>query len=108
MTSQAEAVEMVITGPAAFIEEHCRRLVTDRLIACAQVSNVSSTYRWEGSIENDPEARAHLHTVSANVAQVTAATQAAHPYDLPCVLVFPLEAGTSPAYIQWIADETTS
>lgn len=108
MTDHIEAVEMVITGPAAFIEEHCRRLVTERLIACAQVTDVHSTYRWEGHVESDAEARAHLHTVKANVAAVTEATQKAHPYDLPCVLVLALAPGSSPAYMQWVAREATS
>ena len=103
MTETIEAVEVVITGPPEFVEEHCRRLVEDRLIACAQVGRVQSTYRWEGAIESETEARAALHTVRDKVDAVTERTVADHPYDVPCILVLPVQGGNE-AYLRWVAE----
>lgn len=103
MTETVDAVEIVLTGPPEFIDQHCERLVQQRLVACAQVGQVRSTYRWEGRVEQDAEARAALHTVRANVAAVTRLTLDSHPYDVPCVLVLPIQVG-NPEYLRWISD----
>jgi periplasmic divalent cation tolerance protein len=98
-----DAVEVVITGPPDFIQQHCRRLVEDRLIACAQIAQVESTYRWEGKVEKDPEARATMHTMRTNVPAITQLTREQHPYDVPCILVLPIQDG-NPDYLQWVVD----
>ncbi len=40
-----DAVEVVLTGPPDFIDRHCGQLVDARLIACAKVAQIQSTYR---------------------------------------------------------------
>ena len=103
MSEAAEVVEVVITGPPEFIEQHSRRLVEGRLIACAQVAQVQSTYRWQGVVEQDPEARASLHTLRANLPLIMRLTRSEHPYDVPCILVLPIRDG-DPDCLQWVAD----
>jgi periplasmic divalent cation tolerance protein len=106
MSEAAEVVEVVITGPPEFIDQHSRRLVEGRLIACAQVAQVAqvkSTYRWQGQVEQDPEARASLHTLRANIPLIMRLTRSEHPYDVPCILVLPIRDG-DPEYLRWVAD----
>ncbi len=106
-----DAVEIVLTGPAGFIQAHCRHLVENRLVACAQIVLVESTYRWQGEVEKDSEARAALHTLRSNVTVVSRHTRETHPYDTPCIIVLPiLDADRD--YLEWItesviADERT-
>jgi periplasmic divalent cation tolerance protein len=97
-----DAVEVVLTGPPEFIDRYCRQLVDDRLIACAQVAQIQSTYRWQGKVETDPEARAAMHTIRSNVHVITERARGEHPYDVPCILVLPIQDG-NPDYLEWIA-----
>jgi periplasmic divalent cation tolerance protein len=97
------AVEVVVTGPPEFIDQYCRQLVEDRLIACAQVAQIHSTYRWQGEVEREPEARAAMHTLRSAVSAIAQRTRDEHPYDVPCILVLPIQDG-NPDYLEWIAD----
>lgn len=100
-----ELVEIVVTGPADFVQKLVTQLVADRLIACAQCATVRSTYRWAGSIERDEEVRAQLHTTAARAGEVGARIDDAHPYDVPCILVLPVLQAL-PAYAAWVAAQT--
>jgi periplasmic divalent cation tolerance protein len=99
--------EVVITAAdpewlAAFTE----RLVQDRLAACGQQTKaIRSIYRWDGVVQDDPEARVALHTRVALVDRIVQRANAEHPYDVPCVLALPVVAG-NPAYLDWVRRET--
>lgn len=83
-----------------------RSLVEARLVACGQhIAPIRSVYRWEGTIHNDHETRVALHTRSSLVQAVIDRTRQAHPYDVPCILAIPVEAG-NPDYVQWVIEET--
>ena len=41
--------------------------------------------------------------MTETVAAVTRLTLDSHPYDVPCVLVLPIEDG-NPEYLRWISD----
>lgn len=99
-----DIVEIVITGPADFVERHVAELVADRLIACAQCADVRSVYRWEGAVEQDGEVRAQLHTTASRAREVTRRITAEHPYDVPCILVVPV-VDALPEYARWVAQE---
>ena len=38
---------------------------------------------------------------------IVARAEQLHPYDVPCVIALPLVGG-NPAYLRWIAEETTA
>jgi periplasmic divalent cation tolerance protein len=83
-----------------------RSLVEARLVACGQhIAPIRSVYRWEGTIHDDHETRVALHTRSSLVQAVIDRTRQAHPYDVPCILAIPVEAG-NPDYVQWVIEET--
>jgi periplasmic divalent cation tolerance protein len=83
-----------------------RSLVEDRLVACGQhIAPIRSVYRWDGTIHDDQETRVALHTRASLVPAVIDRTRQAHPYDVPCILAIPVEAG-NPDYVQWVIDET--
>jgi periplasmic divalent cation tolerance protein len=104
----AEICELVITADnAEWLVNFTRRLVDDRLAACGQhIMSIRSVYRWQGAIEDEPEARVALHTKASLVPRIVERANAEHPYDVPCVIALPIIAG-NPAYMQWVRDETT-
>ena len=81
-------------------------LVEKRLAACVQiVGPISSTFRWEGRIQ---EAEEHLLLCKVPEAQLEAATaliEELHSYDIPEVLAFEVSHGSS-SYLEWVAAET--
>lgn len=97
------AVEVILTGPAEWMTQYVDQLVDDHLIACGQLGPIVSTYRWKGEVETASETRAALHTIDDNVAAIIERTQTSHPYDVPCILVMPIESG-NPAYLDWITE----
>lgn len=78
-------------------------LVERRLAACVQVSHeVTSVYRWEGGITIGDERQLWIKTTTDMVDGVIKTLEELHPYDVPEILVMPVQQG-SEAYLQWVA-----
>jgi periplasmic divalent cation tolerance protein len=99
--------EVIITADNGdWLITFTRSLVEDRLVACGQhIPSIRSVYRWDGAIHDDHETRVALHTRASLVPAVIDRTRQAHPYDVPCILAIPVEAG-NPEYVQWVINET--
>ncbi|MBU1249187.1 MAG: divalent-cation tolerance protein CutA [Proteobacteria bacterium] len=81
-------------------------LVEQRLAACANIlPGMRSIYRWQGAIERADEVVLLVKTKTSLLETLTAAVVAAHPYETPCVVSWPLTSG-HPDFLKWIADET--
>jgi periplasmic divalent cation tolerance protein len=102
-----ECCEVVVTAADAdWLAGFTRMLVEERLAACGHtVTAIRSIYRWEGAVQDEPEARVALHTRRSLVPAIVARADELHPYDVPCVIALPLVGG-NPAYLRWIAEET--
>jgi periplasmic divalent cation tolerance protein len=102
-----EMVEVVITADnAEWLANFTRSLVDDRLAACGQnIAAIRSIYRWDGEIQDEPEARVALHTRASLVDAIVERANRDHPYDVPCVLALPVLSG-NPAYVEWVMKET--
>ncbi len=91
-------------GAAA--RELVRRLVETRIVACGTVfEGVSSIYRWAGDVTEEREALVMLKTTGVRWADLVAAVEAHHPYDVPELMAVPVVQGL-PRYVKWINDET--
>ncbi|HEY6745509.1 MAG TPA: divalent-cation tolerance protein CutA [Mycobacteriales bacterium] len=103
----ADCCEVVVTAADPdWLAGFTRRLVEDRLAACGhQIAAIRSIYRWDGAVQDDPEAWVALHTRLSLVPSIVARADAEHPYDLPCVIALPIAAG-NPAYLDWVVAET--
>jgi periplasmic divalent cation tolerance protein len=99
--------EVVITAAdPEWLAQFTRRLVEDRLAASGQqIAAIRSIYRWDGAVQDDPEARVALHTRTALVEAIVARADAEHPYDVPCVIALPVVAA-NPAFAAWVLAET--
>jgi periplasmic divalent cation tolerance protein len=99
--------EVVITASdPGWLAAFARSLVDDRLVACGQtIASIRSIYRWQGAIEDEAEARVALHTRTSLVPAIVERANRDHPYEVPCVIAFPVVAG-NPAYTDWVLAET--
>ena len=80
-------------------------LVEERLVACVTMLPVRSVYRWEGAVQHDTETMLFAKTRADLVERAMARIVELHSYEVPCVLVLPIEAGHRP-YLDWV-DEVT-
>ena len=55
----------LVTHPVDGAQAFARRLVEERLAACVNVLPVTSVYRWEGAVQEDPESLLVIKTSSA-------------------------------------------
>lgn len=83
-----------------------RELVTERLAACANVlGGMTSIYQWKGELQEESEAVLILKTRRDLADHAVARLRELHPYDVPAILVLPVQSG-NPAFLEWIQDET--
>lgn len=77
-------------------------LVREKLIACANVGQtVRSVYEWNGTIQLESEVPLFIKTSKALTDHVVSRIKELHTYEVPCVTVWPVEAGNQD-YIEWV------
>ena len=104
-----EFIVVLITAPSLQAgQDIAHLLVESKLAACVNIlPAVHSIYSWKGSIQSDEEvlllakSRAELFAD-----RLLPAIKAAHPYQVPEIIALPVLMGL-PAYLDWIATETS-
>jgi periplasmic divalent cation tolerance protein len=85
-----------------------RKMVDERLAACVSVlADCTSVYRWEGRNESVSEVPVLIKTLAQHYARLEQLIKSAHPYELPEIIAVPISSGL-PAYLKWIAEETSA
>ena len=81
--------------------------VAERLAACANIqAPIRSIYRWQGAVERTGEVPMTLKTTDEAVNALIAFIIARHPYDLPCVVAWPVDPEISHGdYLDWVLEE---
>lgn len=80
-------------------------LIEKQHAACVNIiPGMVSTYRWEGKISRDQEVVLIIKTVARLVEQVVNDVRDKHPYDVPAILVLPIETG-NPQFLSWVDAE---
>ncbi|MCH8557074.1 MAG: divalent-cation tolerance protein CutA [Balneolia bacterium] len=83
-------------------------LLEENLIACGNIlPKMESVYKWKGEVQHDNESVLILKTIEENVSQVEKRVKEMHSYDLPCLVTFPIEGGSS-EFLSWIVQESGS
>jgi periplasmic divalent cation tolerance protein len=83
-----------------------RRLVEEGKVACGNIlPGLTSVYRWEGQVEEDPEVLIILKTREGALPELISRIHELHPYDVPEILALPVQEGL-PAYLEWVVAET--
>ena len=92
-----------VTAPRDAATDLARLLVEERLAACVNVVDCESTYRWEGSIEEDAESILLAKTTAEACDELIERVETAHPYDVPCVERFE-ESDVAAPFARWRED----
>ena len=102
------AIAILCTAPdAASAERIAGALVDEKLAACVNlVPGLSSTFRWEGKVQREPEVLLLIKTQRARFDAVCARVKALHPYTVPELIALPIDAST-PDYLAWLIENTT-
>lgn len=102
MTPGDVLVVLVTTPTPEVAADLARALVEARLAACGNVvPGLRSIYRWEGAVQDEPEALLVLKTTRGRFEPLREAVLRRHPYQVPEVVALPVEAGSAP-YLDWV------
>lgn len=82
-----------------------RALIDRRLAACVQANPITSTYHWQGKVEQAEEVRLLIKTTSASFGKISEVIQHTLSYETPEILSVPVIDGL-PEYLNWIDAET--
>lgn len=108
MTPKEEIIIVFTHVPdMASAESIAHTLVNEQLAACVNISSpVKSVYRWQGHIETAEEIALTIKTPRHAYAKVAERICALHPYELPEIVAIHVNEGL-PAYLRWVAAETS-
>jgi periplasmic divalent cation tolerance protein len=81
-----------------------RTLVERRLAACVNaVSQVASTYRWKGKVEQDRETLLIIKTTASRLRAVETAIREQSKYELTEIIALPIQGGSTD-YLDWVRE----
>ena len=83
-----------------------RTVVERRLAACANLWPIESMYRWKGRLEEANEVVIVFKTRRALLQKVIATVREHHPYEVPCIVSYPMGPDLR-EYVDWIDEETS-
>ncbi len=84
-------------------EKIINHLLKNKLIACANLFPITSSYWWKGKIQNSKEIVSLLKTKKENWEKVKQEIIKIHPYETPCIIKISVEANED--YESWINKE---
>ncbi len=81
-------------------------IVTSKLAACVQRSNITSHYSWKDELHKGSEILLLIKTTTALYAKLEAFLAEHHKYEVPEIVRLPITAGAA-SYLNWINDVTS-
>ena len=104
MTTASDSKILVLLTCSSLVEAETiiRHLLSQRLIACAQVgTHVRSYYRWQGREEESTEYPVTLKTSTRCFDRLEQEVRRLHSYQVPEIVAVPMVAASQP-YLQWM------
>ncbi len=80
-----------------------KKLVEERLAACANIFPITSVYRWKENIEEANEFGIIVKTKTDKVNAIEERIKEIHSYEVPCVISLKMDEGSA-GYLKWIAE----
>ena len=87
------------------ISKIANELVKSKIIACVNISKVSSIYSWNDKIENTSEYLAIFKTTSKNKILLKKKIKETHPYDVPEIAEVDITS-INKSYLNWLVEST--
>ncbi len=95
----------ITTGSREEAESISKRLLEQRLVACANMFPISSMYWWKGEIESAEEYAVVFKTRTELLDDAMGSIKQLHSYDVPCLVSYECFRGDKD-YLNWITEET--
>ncbi|MEM6299040.1 MAG: divalent-cation tolerance protein CutA [Bacteroidota bacterium] len=93
-----------ITNPSREVARQMASLLLEnQLIACANLHEIESLYRWEGKLEQENEVVLIAKTKTEYFSQIEALIKENHPYDVPCITQVPVKFNLP--YGEWVESQ---
>ena len=80
-------------------------LLRKRLIACANMFPVESSYWWKNKIHNEKEYAIIAKTKKSLAKKLEREVRKVHSYSVPCIVFWSI-AGGSNDFLEWVKKET--
>jgi periplasmic divalent cation tolerance protein len=94
-------VNVYITCPdEVSAQKIAEALLAEQLIACANYWAIQSIYTWNGETQQGQEYALLLKTTQGCLSMVQQVVKALHPYDIPCIEHYPVQAVRD--YADWV------
>ena len=87
------------------VTKTANELVKKRLVACVNISKISSIYSWKGKIENTSEFLVLFKTTQKNKNALKKAIKKMHPYNNPENAEIDIISINQP-YLKWLIEST--
>ena len=79
--------------------------VKNKIVACVNISKISSIYSWNGKVESTDEYLAIFKTVTKNKELLKKKIKETHPYDVPEIAEIDVASMNKP-YLSWLIEST--
>lgn len=78
-------------------------IVERGLAACVNIWRIGSIFRWKGDVLQEEEVAMLFKVTDDGFESLRAAIVSMHPYEVPCIVRYPIAEG-HPPYMDWIAE----
>ena len=87
------------------ITKIANQLIENKIIACVNITKISSIYTWNDKIENTTEYLAIFKTTQKNKKVLKEKIKETHPYQVPEIAEIAITS-TNPSYLKWLVEST--
>ncbi len=89
------------TGSKAEAKKLAEKLLSEKLAACVQITNITSIYEWKNKINCDDEQLLLIKTKDSLYKKVEQFISENHSYEVPEIIKIPVKNGLT-SYLNWI------
>ena len=87
------------------ISKIANELVKNKVVACVNISKISSVYSWNNKVENASEYLAMFKTTPKNKIPLKKKIKEMHPYEIPEIVEIDV-ASVNRSYLDWLVKST--
>jgi len=84
-----------------------KKILDNKLAACVSVSEIESSYFWDGKIESSLEFKLEIKTREDKIDRLKEFVKKNHSYEVPEIIVLPIVDGNRD-YFNWIDESVGS
>jgi periplasmic divalent cation tolerance protein len=102
-----DAILIIVTCPdEKNAQDIASLLIEGKHAACVQLSEINSMFWWDGKIQQRPEWRLDIKTISSQFETVQKLIRKHHPYEVPAIEMIQIKDGNAD-FLDWIKDSVS-